>query len=396
MASKQAESLKGEIRRKAQHLGFDLFGVTTPDAPDHLDVYGRWLAAGHHGKMEYLSNPRARQRRADPLQILPECRSILVLGTRYSKPPDLIPHFIEDSQQETQKKTITTGQVSAYAWGSDYHDVLVKRLRELVAFIEGRIGIPFPHRWYTDTGPIMERELAQRAGLGWIGKNTCLIHPKQGSYFFLAELFLGLELEPDTPFTTDHCGTCTRCLDACPTACILPNRTIDSRKCISYLTIELKDSIPKELRPQLGNWIFGCDVCQQVCPWNQRFSTSEGDPAFAARPGLPEPALIEEISLNAQEFSRKFKGSPIKRAKRRGYLRNVAVSLGNNPSAGSCNALIDALLNDPDALVRGHAAWGLARIGGAIAHQALLSARKKEGNDYVQKEIEDALDEFLD
>jgi epoxyqueuosine reductase len=190
-----------------------------------------------------------------------------------------------------------------------------------------------PNRYYTDTGPLLERDLAQRAGLGWIGKNTCLINPKQGSYFLLAEILLGLELEPDPPFTTDHCGTCTRCIEACPTECILPDRTIDARRCISYLTIELKDDIPEELRPLLGEWVFGCDVCQMVCPWN-RFASPEGDAAFSPRPGRANPEPDPRAGADPEAFNRKFKNSPVKRAKRRGYLRNVAVATGNSGMKG--------------------------------------------------------------
>ena len=175
------------------------------------------------------------------------------------------------------------GRVAAYAWGDDYHDTLPKKLQELAAFIEEQAGQPVANRFYTDTGPLLERELAQRAGLGWIGKNTHLINPKAGSFFLLAEILLDLELEPDPPFTSDHCGTCTRCIQACPTGCILPNRTIDARRCLSYLTIELKDDIPADLRPTLGNWVFGCDLCQMVCPWN-RFATREV--ARSSPPGL--------------------------------------------------------------------------------------------------------------
>ena len=215
-----------------------------------------------------------------------------------------------------------------------------------------------PHRWYTDSGPLLERDLAQRAGLGWIGKNTCLINPQQGSYFFLAELLLGVALQPDPPFTQDRCGACTRCIDACPTGCIRPDRTLDARRCISYLTIELKGEIPEELRPRLGNWVFGCDVCQQVCPWN-RFAPEQGDPAFAPRPGIPAPELVAELALTAEEFKRKFTGSPVLRAKRRGYLRNVAVALGNQGDPAALPALERAAAEDPEPLVREHAAWAV-------------------------------------
>jgi epoxyqueuosine reductase len=230
-------------------------------------------------------------------------------------------------------------------------------MEELIHFIEEQVGSPVKNRWYTDTGPILERDLAQRAGIGWIGKNTCLLHPKHGSYFLLSEILLDLELEPDTPFVTDHCGTCTRCIEACPTDCILPDRTIDARRCISYLTIELKDNIPVELREKMGTWIFGCDICQMVCPWN-RFA-DDGDSAFEVT--RPVHFLTEELALTPQEFNQRFKGSPIKRAKRRGYLRNVAVALGNTGDRIALPVLQQAL-NDAEPMVREHAKWAIEKI----------------------------------
>jgi epoxyqueuosine reductase len=323
--------------------------VTTPDPPPHLPVFTRWLAEGKHGTMAYLAQERAVTRRADPRLILPECQSILVLAIPYSKPqPD-------NAGDEPR------GRIAAYAWGEDYHLILPERLKALVGFIEAQVGHPIPNRWYTDTGPLLERELAQRAGLGWIGRNTCLINPRSGSYFLLAEILLGITLEPDIPFETDQCGTCTRCLDACPTQCILPDRTIDARRCISYLTIELKGDIPPGLRAGLDGWVFGCDICQVVCPWN-RFAPADGDAAFSPRPETALPVLEKELALTPQEFSRKFKGSPVKRAGRAGYQRNVAVALGNRGAAESVPALEAALAHDQP-IVRKHAAWAMTKIG---------------------------------
>jgi epoxyqueuosine reductase len=256
------------------------------------------------------------------------------------------------------------GQIASYAWGTDYHDVLPARMKELVQFIEGQVGGPVKNRWYTDSGPILERDLAQRAGIGWIGKNTCLIHPRHGSYFLLSEILLDLALEPDPPFVTDHCGTCTRCIEACPTDCILPNRTIDAQRCISYLTIELKEDIPTELREKIGSWVFGCDICQMVCPWN-RFA-GEGDPAFGEE--NPLDSLADELVLSTQEFNQRFKRSPIKRAKRRGYLRNVAVALGNTGDMYALPVLKNAL-NDEEPMVREHAKWAIHKISKSANHQ---------------------------
>jgi epoxyqueuosine reductase len=372
-------TLKAALKTKAEQLGFQLVGVTTPDPPPHIEVYRQWVAAGNHAEMGYLATERALQRRADPRRILPECRSILVLGIRYPRP---IP-----TQPDAQG---SLGRVAAYAWGYDYHDVLTGRMDALVTFIEEQVGHPVPNRYYTDTGPILERELAQRAGLGWIGKNTCLIHPRLGSYFLLAEIFLGIDLEPDQPVLSDHCGSCTRCLEACPTGCINPDRTLDAGRCISYLTIELKEVIPLDLRPLVGDWVFGCDICQQVCPWNQRFAELEFDPAFAPREGFPHPTLNETLDLDPQEFNRKYKGSPVKRSKRRGFLRNVAVALGNSGDQTAVPALGKAL-QDPEPLVRGHAAWALGNIRNEATLSLLQEALAREQDDEVLSEIRRSL-----
>lgn len=390
--------LKQLIKAEAHHLGFELVGVTSPSPPPHSNVYNSWIRAGLHGEMAYLATERARQRRADPRQILPECRSILVLAVRYpaAQSPardQQIPPTATAGLAQSPAPGQALGRVASYAWGDDYHAVLADRMVVLVDFIEAQVGHPFPNRWYTDTGPILERDFAQRAGLGWIGKNTCLINPHQGSYFLLAEVLLGIDLEPDPPFLPDLCGTCTRCLDACPTQCILPDRILDARRCISYLTIELKGSIPADLRPQMGPWVFGCDICQEVCPWNQRFAKPEGDPAFAPRSNLPTPDLSQELPLTPQEFNLKFKGSPVKRTKRRGYLRNVAVALGNLGELSAVLPLAQALLEDPEPLVRSHAAWALGRIGGETARQALAEASKLEIDPEVLSEISAALGE---
>jgi epoxyqueuosine reductase len=378
----QYMSLKNEIAAESRRLGFNFFGVTSPDTPPHYAVYEDWLGQGKHGEMGYLDTERARVRRKDPGLILPECQSILVLGWPHS-----VPRLSQDVLEGEDQRL--TGRIASYAWGEDYHDVIPTRLQKLVAFIEERVGETIPNRWYTDTGPILERDLAQQAGLGWIGKNTCLINPEQGSFFLLAEVFLGIDLEPDAPFTADRCGTCTRCIEACPTSCIQADRTIDAPKCISYLTIELKGAIPRDMRSQMGDWIFGCDICQQVCPWNQRFA---GQPhSHSGDNSLAELDLISELALSPQDFNRKFKGNPIKRAKRRGYLRNVAVALGNSNSAVSVPQLTKSLTEDPEPLVRGHAAWALGKIGGEQVKQALEKATLEEEDPFVVEEIRFAL-----
>jgi len=352
-----AQTLEQNIKEEARRLGFLLAGVTTPDPPPHMSAFEDWLLQGRHASMDYLADDRSRARRADPRLILPGCKSILVLAIPYSK-PSLPPSPLPLGEEQKGGR----GRIAAYAWGDDYHIVLPERLRALVQFIENKVGHRVPNRWYTDAGPILERDLAQRAGLGWIGKNTCLIHPKHGSYFLLAEILLDLELETDPPFTADQCGTCTRCIEACPTECILPDRTIDAGRCISYLTIELKDEVPDDLRPALGNWVFGCDICQMVCPWN-RFAMPDGDPAFSSSEGMSQPDLAHELELTPNEFNRKFKNSPIQRAKRRGYLRNAAVALGNSGGPEAI-PILEKAMRDLEPLVQEHAAWALKRISG--------------------------------
>lgn len=338
------------IKNEARRLGFALTGVTTPDPPPHISIYENWLRLGRHGSMEYMAGERVRSCRSDPRLILPECRSILMLAVRYPDPKTAKP----------DPETGPAGRVAAYAWGRDYHLVLPERLKALTKFIDNLIGSPVPQRRYTDTGPILERDLAQRAGLGWIGKNTCLINPTTGSYLLLAEILLGIELEPDLPFPADRCGTCTRCMEACPTGCILPDRTLDARRCISTLTIENKTEIPDEIRPQMGNWIFGCDICQMVCPWN-RFTAEEYDQGLAPDPGMAYPDLRADLLLTPQEFNRKFQSSPIRRARHPGYLRNVAVAMGNSGNPAFLSVLEEVRQNG-EALVRQHADWAIKRI----------------------------------
>ncbi len=341
--SNNPNQLKQAIKDKARQLGFILAGVTSCDSPTHFNIFEDWLDKKHHGTMDYLASERSRQRRADPQQILPECKSILVLALPYTP-----------VAQNTQPSTVN---IAAYALGADYHDIIPPRLQEIVEFIETQIGRPIPNRYYTDTGPILERELAQRAGLGWVGKNSMLINPQVGSTFLLAEILLGIELEPDDPFPTDHCGTCTRCLNACPTQCILPNRTLDARRCISFLTIENKGEIPEDLREPMGRWAFGCDICQQVCPWN-RFAPP-ADPSL--QPAIPLPILTEDLLLSSSEFNQRFKRSPIQRAKRRGYLRNLAVTIGNTGTETDLLVLQKAA-QDEEPLIKNHVEWAIQKI----------------------------------
>jgi len=382
----EKNALTDKVKIKAKELGFKLVGITTPKQPAHLDIYKKWIEAGHHGEMSYLETKQAIQGRADPRHLLPECQSILVVGMPYEN-PDVAPSH--------PPETKPIGRIAAYAWGADYHDVLKAPLKELVAYIEKLNGASVPNRWYTDSGPILESELAQQAGLGWIGKNSLLINPMQGSYFLLAEILLGIEMEPDKPIVNDFCGSCTRCIEACPTDCILPNRTLDAKRCISYLSIELKGAIPAETRPLMDNWVFGCDICQEVCPWNIRFAPARGHQEFESREGIHGIDLEKELELSPIQFNEKFKGSPVKRPKRRGYLRNVAVALGNAGKKSSLPALKRALLKEEEKLIRGHAAWALGEIGSDAAKAILDEAQAMEKDSWVQEEISSALNSLV-
>ncbi len=367
-------SLADRLKAHGLQLGFDLVGITGPEPPAHVDTYRDWVDAGRHAGMNYLASETAIERRADPRHILPSCRSIIVTGTNYT------PHHQPAPGHDAPG-------VAAYARGEDYHAFLVERMQALVDYLRTQVGREFESRIYTDTGPILERELAQRAGLGWIGKNTCLIHPQHGSYMLLGEILLDLELERDPPFEADQCGTCTRCIEACPTECILPDRTLDAGRCISYLTIEEKGEIPEPLRPALGAWLFGCDICQQVCPWNIRFASETNDAAFRARGVLDPPRLERFLQLKPGSWGKELKGSPLERPRRRGLVRNACIVAGNSGRPDLVEHLVRILSEDEEALPRAHAAWALGQLGGQEALQALERADVSEPDASVRQEI---------
>jgi epoxyqueuosine reductase len=301
------------IKAQAYGLGFDLVGITSLGAPETTEHFDAWLARGYAGEMHYLE--RGAEKRRDARLPVPGTSSAIVVGMSYGGAEP-------------------SGPVARYARGDDYHDVMVDKLRDLQRWLGEQLGGEVRGKAYVDTGPILERDLARRAGLGWFGKNTMLVNPKIGSFFFLGALLVELELEPDAPFEADRCGTCTRCLDACPTGALVAPRDLDATRCISYLTIELKGEIPEELRAPIGELIYGCDICQEVCPWNQRFATKlPDDSPFAPRPaiaGKDARTLAGEIlAMTQEEFSAAFKGSPMKRAKLAGLKRNAAVVLRN-------------------------------------------------------------------
>jgi len=370
--------VKERIRAAARHIGFSLCSFAPVQPPPHGAFVERWLAGGNAAGMAYIE--RGLAKRLDPRRIMSAMRSVITVGYRYLPPP--LPPI--DWQRQLR------GRIAAYALGTDYHQTVEAKLRELGAYVERECGGAVT-RAYVDTGPILEREWAAAGGLGWFGKNTNILHTEEGSYFFLGELLTNLELDPDAA-VADHCGTCTRCLDLCPTEALKPGYTLDARLCISYLTIEHRGPIPVDLRAKLGNWIFGCDICQEVCPWNEKLARRDGVPDTAAL----LPYLPDLLRLDADGFHRRFRDSALQRAKRDGFVRNVAVALGNTHNPAAVAPLTDALRHDASALVRGHAAWALGAIGGRRTRQALEAARRTEADTMVRAEIDSALEQKTD
>ena len=344
------------VCERALEMGFDLVGFAPAGATPGGEQFVLWLSAGYHGQMTYLA--REPERRLDPRHLLPGARTVVIVGVSYETlavPAEVL-------------RDPSRGRIARYAWGTDYHDVITPVLRTFGEWLAKE------SRAYVDTGPVLERAWAERCGLGFIGKNTCLIHRKRGSHLFLGAVLVNEELKQEDGHLSQpsayssrfrECGRCTRCLAACPTDAFPQPGVLDARRCISYLTIELKGSIPAELRPQMGNWIFGCDVCQDVCPYVQRFSRPSSSPlAQAFRPpdlNRAAPKLLDLLRLDRAAFNARFKGTAIMRARRRGLLRNACVAVGNWGSDEALPAL-HRLLEDEEALVREHAAWAIARI----------------------------------
>jgi epoxyqueuosine reductase len=369
------EEVVARIRNAALEEGFDGLAVAAVQQLPAADRLRRWLDRGMHGSMAWLEHNVDRRTR--PAEVVPDARSVIVVSRRYwgGDPIAL------DSR---------TARISRYAWGVDYHDVLdapiralYRRLEEIVPGIAGR--------YYVDTGPVMEKVWAQLGGLGWIGKHTNLITVGEGSWFFLGAIIVDAELTAGSP-ARDHCGTCTACIDVCPTRAIVAPYVLDARLCIAYQTIENRGPIPRELRAAIGNHVFGCDDCQDVCPWNRFARVTAGAAAFAPREGLAAPDLVELMTLDAAGFAARFRGTPVKRAKRRGLLRNVAIALGNSGDPEVVPALVLAMA-DAEPLVRGHAAWALGHIGGTPALDGLRDRLREETDSWVIDELTAAIAE---
>ena len=355
------------VRAAGRRLGFDAVGIGPATPAPHGPAFAAWLDAGFAGTMAYLQ--RTRETRLDPGLAVAGARSVVACALNYFQGSD----------------RPGPAHVARYAWGEDYHAVMAPRLEALLAKISalepGTTG-----RAYVDTGPLLERDLAARAGLGWIGKNTMLLHPALGSFFFVGAVVTTADLAPDTPLP-DRCGTCTRCLDACPTDAFRGPYVLDATRCIAYLTIEHRGPIPAEKRAGLGELAFGCDVCQDVCPWNRR-APPAAEPAFGHG---DVPSLEELASLDEPTYRRRLGRSPLRRARRDGLARNAVVALANRGDGASVPSLVSALAHD-SAVVRGHAAWALGRLAGAQAHGSLRAARDRESDPAARAEIEAALD----
>ena len=338
-----AQELKSDLVALARELGFDSCRIATCAPPPHTGEFRNWLREGAAGEMSYMG--RGEEKRGDPQKVLRGAKSIVILALNYFQ-----------GEETHQPKRAATGKIARYAWGDDYHNVIAAKLDKIDKFLRDFGG---QQKCYVDTGPILERDHAAQAGIGWHGKSTMLIDRRLGTWFFLGEILTTLELPADSP-QRDRCGTCERCIKACPTAAITAPHRLDARRCISYLTIELKGSIPLEFRPLIGNRIFGCDDCLDACPWN-RFAQASRETAFSAHRSTTGMALREYLKLSDPEFRTLFRNSPIKRIKRPGFLRNVCVALGNVGDASDLPAL-ECAAAGPEPLIAEHAAWAITRI----------------------------------
>jgi epoxyqueuosine reductase len=343
MMQLQAVELKARLVSLAKDVGFDSCRVAACHLPAHATEFREWLRQGAHGEMNYMQ--RGEEKRCDPGKILPGARSIVVLALNYFQ-----------GKQSRQSETAAAGRIARYAWGEDYHHVIEAKLIRIDEFLRGFGG---RQKCYVDTGPVLERDHGAESGIGWHGKSTMLVDQRLGTWFFLAEILTTVELPPDQS-VPDRCGTCERCIRACPTGAIIGPHQLDARRCISYLTIELKGAIPLALRPLIGDRIFGCDDCLEACPWN-RFAQESRETAFSASRSTTGMSLREYLNLNDAEFRALFKNSPIKRIKRRGFLRNVCVALGNVGGPTDLPALQRAATS-PDSLIAEHAAWAIDQI----------------------------------
>ena len=358
MIEQEPEQIKKRVLHLSEQLGFALCRVAECRTPPHGPEFQAWLKGGYAGEMQWME--KNRERRLDPDLVLPGAKTMLVFATNY----------YQGNPAGSQQTDQPSGRIARYAWGEDYHDIILKRLREIDNFL---ISFGGQQKCYVDTGPILERDFAAQSGVGWHGKSTMLINRKLGAYFFLSEILTTLELPVDAP-VREHCGSCTRCITACPTGAITEPYRLDARRCVSYLTIELKGAIPIELRPLIGNRIYGCDDCLDACPWN-RFAKASSESAFAARESTAGMSLTDYLSLTPEKFRQLFKNSPIKRTKHRGFLRNVCVALGNIGHLEDIPALEKAV-DGGDPLIAEHASWAIGQIRSRAQRDELTGTSK--------------------
>ncbi len=370
------EELTRSLKEEARRLGFQLSGACPAVTPVGYDHFSRWLEDGYAGEMLYLSERKAAYR--DPGKVMQGVESLLMLGMSYHTQSPQIPR-------------VSQGRISRYAWGAgDYHDLIHRRLKELCRFARSLSSdAPIEVRGIIDTAPLLEREFAALAGLGWQAKNTMLINRSHGSWFFLAALLIDRPLAYDQPIETNHCGSCTACLDACPTDAFVGPHVLDATKCISYLTIEHRSSIPNALRSEMGDWMFGCDVCQEVCPWN-RFAVESEESVFQPLDSQNPLELSELFDLDDETFRSRFRKTPLWRSKRRGILRNAAIVLGNQRDPSGVAALQKGL-NDCEPLVRAASAWALGQIAVEVGTTALQNRLAIEEESEVLSELNQAL-----
>jgi len=382
-----AVTLRDRVRAEARRFGFEAVGFARAEAHPDSERLRAWLAEGRHGTMTWMA--RDPGRRGDPRRVLRPAKTVISVGLGYytGDPPEAgTAHGDATPSKERRREAPLRGIIARYAWGRDYHKRMRKRLIDLVRAIR-EVTPAARFVPYADTGPCLDRAWAERAGLGWIGKNTNVIVKGSGSWLFLGEILTDLDLAPDAP-AQNYCGTCARCITACPTGAIVSPYQLDARRCISYLTIEHRGPIPLELRPAIGTRIFGCDDCQDVCPWN-RFATPTAHPDFAPRPEQQTPELIPLLDLDDPSFRERYQGTALRRAGRDRFVRNVAVALGNLADPRAIPALTRSLHGDASSMVRAHAAWALGRIGTGAARAALRSARDEDPD--VRREIDYAL-----
>lgn len=369
--------LKAGLRQKARDLGFSFVGVIAALPSPRLAAYQHWIGQSMHGEMSYLARPDRQIRREDLNVILPGVQTMICVGLDY----------FSQKLPEAVATDPSRGRLSNYAWQVDYHDVMTPRLKELGVWLAEQTSEAVSNRVYVDTGAILERSHAQQAGFGFEGKNTMLIAPRSGSYFFLGELLTTLALVPDEPPALQvGCGSCTRCLNDCPTDAFPQPFVLDARRCISYLTIELKGMIPREFRPKMGNWIYGCDICQDVCPWN-RFAKSTAEMSFHQSDiERMAPKLQSLLTLTNEQFNMRFANSPIKRIKRRRLIRNACIAAGNWQSLEPVKELM-LLLSDEEPLIRASAAWALGQKRQPSIVDALAAALNDENDEAVRREL---------